>query len=194
MRDYEFEQRYFVGVGMGMQVTLEPKWFNSDWQWYIGVNKGELSEQECRELLSPGQLDWKFGSSRQVEILFKHRAEGLRLNPGRSDDPRAAVARRMDLLRSRPQGCPGLARRARDADSGDAVERLLDRQRRPIARRAATGRVAPRQACDVAIRIVRGADEIATEVRSGGDDRLSRHKPQGRPTNIFSIANRCGLP
>lgn len=80
VRDYEFEQRYFVGVGMGMQVTLEPKWFNSDWQWFIGVNKGELSEQECRELLSAGQLDWKFGSSRQVEILFKHRAEGLRLN------------------------------------------------------------------------------------------------------------------
>jgi len=79
VRDYEFEQRYFVGVGMGMQVALEPKWFNSDWQWYIGVNKGELTEQECRELLSPGQLDWKFGSSRQVEILFKHRAEGVRL-------------------------------------------------------------------------------------------------------------------
>ena len=79
VRDYEFEQRYFVGVGMGMQVSLEPKWFNSDWQWYIGVNKGELTEQECRELLSPGQLDWKFGSSRQVEILFKHRAEGVRL-------------------------------------------------------------------------------------------------------------------
>lgn len=79
VRDYEFEQRYFVGVGLGMQVTLEPKWLNSDWQWYIGVNKGELTEQECRELLSPGQLDWKFGSSRQVEILFKHRAEGLHL-------------------------------------------------------------------------------------------------------------------
>lgn len=79
VRDYEFEQRYFVGVGLGMQVTLEPKWFNSDWQWYIGVNKGDLPEQECRELLSAGQLDWKFGSSRQVEILFKHRAEGMRL-------------------------------------------------------------------------------------------------------------------
>jgi type VI secretion system protein ImpJ len=79
VRDYEFEQRYFIGVGMGMQVTLEPKWFNSDWQWYIGVNKGELSEQECRELLSPGQLDWKFGSSRQVEFLFTHRAAGLQL-------------------------------------------------------------------------------------------------------------------
>lgn len=81
VRDYDFEQRYFVGVGLGMQVTLEPKWFNSDWQWYVGVNKGDLSEKEIRDLLSPGQLDWKLGSSRQVETLFTHRAEGLHLSP-----------------------------------------------------------------------------------------------------------------
>lgn len=81
VRDYEYEQRYFEGVGLGMQVSLESKWFNSDWQWYIGVNKGDLTTQEIRDLLSPGQLDWKLGSSRQVEILFKQRAEGLRLNP-----------------------------------------------------------------------------------------------------------------
>jgi type VI secretion system protein ImpJ len=81
VRDYEYEQRYFIGVGLGMQVTLEPKWFNSDWQWYIGVNKGDLTPQECRDLLSPGQLDWKLGSSRQVEILFKQRAPGLELRP-----------------------------------------------------------------------------------------------------------------
>jgi type VI secretion system protein ImpJ len=81
VRDYEYEQRYFIGVGLGMQVTLEPKWFNSDWQWYIGVNKGELTPQEVRDLLSPGQLDWKLGSSRQVEILFKQRAPGLELRP-----------------------------------------------------------------------------------------------------------------
>ena len=81
VRDYEYEQRYFVGVGLGMQVTLEPKWFNSDWQWYIGVNKGDLTPQECLELLSSGQLDWKLGSSRQVEILFKQRAPGLEMRP-----------------------------------------------------------------------------------------------------------------
>lgn len=79
VRDYAFEQRYFVGVGLGMQVSLEPRWFNSDWQWMIGVKKGDLSEQECRDLLSHGQLDWKLGSARQVEILFKRRAEGLKL-------------------------------------------------------------------------------------------------------------------
>jgi type VI secretion system protein ImpJ len=81
VQEFQFEQRFFVGSGLGMQVTLETKWLNSDWQWYVGVNKSNLSERECRDLLSPGQLDWKFGSSRQVEILFKHRAEGLQLVP-----------------------------------------------------------------------------------------------------------------
>lgn len=81
VQDYEYEQRFFLGVGLGMQVSLEPKWFNADWQWFIGVNKGDMTLPECRELLSAGQLDWKFGSSRQVEILFKQRAEGLKLLP-----------------------------------------------------------------------------------------------------------------
>ncbi len=94
VRDYEFEQRYFVGVGLGMQVSLDPKWFNSDWEWYIGVNKGDLARQECLDLLSPGQLDWKFGSSRQVEVLFKHRAEGLNL---------VAVERPIRALPARPE-------------------------------------------------------------------------------------------
>jgi len=79
VREAEYEQRFFVGVGLGMQVSLEARWFHADWQWYIGVNKGELTEQECRDLLAPGELDWKLGSSRQVEILFKRRAEGLQL-------------------------------------------------------------------------------------------------------------------
>jgi type VI secretion system protein ImpJ len=81
VQEYEYEQRFFLGVGLGMQVTLDPRWFHADWQWYIGVNKGELTEQECRDLLRPGELDWKFGSSRQVEVLFKRRAEGLQLRP-----------------------------------------------------------------------------------------------------------------
>lgn len=81
VRDYEYEQRYFEGVGLGMQVALDSKWFNSDWDWYIGVRKGELSDQECRDLLSAGQLDWKLGSSRQVEILFRNRAQGLEIRP-----------------------------------------------------------------------------------------------------------------
>lgn len=96
VRDYTFQQRYFLGVGMGMQVSLEPQWFNSDWQWFIGVDKGDLSVQECRDLLSPGQLDWKFGSSRQVEYLFTQRAEGLQLAP--MDRPIRALPARANWL------------------------------------------------------------------------------------------------
>ena len=81
VREAEYEQRFFIGAGLGMQASLEPRWFHADWQWYIGVHKGELTEQECRDLLAPGELDWKLGSSRQVEILFKRRAEGLQLRP-----------------------------------------------------------------------------------------------------------------
>lgn len=96
VRDYEYEQRFFVGVGLGMQVSLEARWFNSDWQWYIGVRKGDLTAQECRDILSPGQLDWKLGSSRQVEILFQHRAEGVRLVP--VDRPVRALPARQDWI------------------------------------------------------------------------------------------------
>lgn len=81
VRDYEYQQRYFTGVGMGMQVSLESEWFHSDWQWVIGVNKGGLTHQECLNLLSPGQLDWKLASSREVEMRFKNRMEGLELVP-----------------------------------------------------------------------------------------------------------------
>jgi len=96
VRDYEFQQRYFVGAGLGMQVSLDPRWFHADWQWYIGVRRGDLTEQECRNLLSPGQLDWKFGSSRQVEVLFKNRAEGLQLVP--VDRPIRALPARQDWI------------------------------------------------------------------------------------------------
>lgn len=96
VRSYKYEQRYFIGVGLGMQVSLEPRWFNSDWKWYIGVYKGDLSEQECRDLLSPGCLDWKLGSSRQVEFLFSRRAEGVALVP--ADHAVRALPSRRDWL------------------------------------------------------------------------------------------------
>lgn len=81
LRDYEFEQRYFLGVGLGMQVSLEPRWFHSNWEWCIGVKKGDLSAQECKQLLSAGLLDWKLGSSRQVENIFLRRSQGVELRP-----------------------------------------------------------------------------------------------------------------
>ena len=40
LRDYEFEQRFFIGEGKGMRVTIESKWLGADWQWFVGVLRG----------------------------------------------------------------------------------------------------------------------------------------------------------
>jgi len=81
VQEYEYEQRFFTGVGLGLQVSLKSEWFHSDWDWFVGVRKGDLTTDEVRQLLSAGKLDWKLGSSRQVEQLFQHRAQGLELTP-----------------------------------------------------------------------------------------------------------------
>ena len=62
-----------------MQVRLESRWFGVDWDWYVGVSRGSLSEADLRTLL--GELAWKLGSSRQVDLLFSRRQEGLDLTP-----------------------------------------------------------------------------------------------------------------
>ncbi len=58
VRETVYERRYFEGSGLGMLVSLQSHWFHSDWKWYVGVDKGDLTEEECRALLSPRLLDW----------------------------------------------------------------------------------------------------------------------------------------
>jgi type VI secretion system protein ImpJ len=73
----DYEQRYFVGTERGMQVAIEPAWLHSSWKWYVGVNAQNISESGCRDLLRPGKLDWKMGSSQQVDLIFKHALPGV---------------------------------------------------------------------------------------------------------------------
>ena len=82
IKDYEYEHRFFRGEGQGMSVALESQWFNTDWQWFVGIYRGNLSAERCHDLLSkPGSLNWKLGSARQVEPLFRNRAPGIQLTP-----------------------------------------------------------------------------------------------------------------
>ena len=74
-----YEQRPFQGAGMRMQVALEPKWRDSDYQMYVGV-KSRLPEEECKRLLERGGLDMKIGSSEQVDRIFKMGGVGLRFS------------------------------------------------------------------------------------------------------------------
>jgi type VI secretion system protein ImpJ len=90
----EYEQRPFIGAGLGMQVSLEDRWLNADWKWFVGVQHENINEEECAELLQPGNLDWKLGSKTRVEMLFDHGLPGLHLVP-LSSTPRA-LPRRSD--------------------------------------------------------------------------------------------------
>ena len=128
VRDYEFEQRYFLGVGLGMQASLEPTWFHSNWEWCIGVKKGDLSVPECRNLLSAGVLDWKFGSSRQVENIFLRRSEGVQLRPLERADSCIARATRLDLFRSSAKRLAGMAGCGCHANTRHAAQRFADCQ------------------------------------------------------------------
>lgn len=78
--DYEYEQRWFEGDGPGLRVSLESRWLGADWQWFVGVIRGTLTERDCIAMLS-GALNWKLGSSNEVEKIFRQREPGLRLEP-----------------------------------------------------------------------------------------------------------------
>ena len=75
--ELEYEQEFFRGEGLGMAVTLSPKWLGGDWDWFVGVSQEGLAEQECMTLLD--NLNWKLGSKRQVGELFERGGEGVRL-------------------------------------------------------------------------------------------------------------------
>ena len=158
VRDYEYEQRAFIGVGLGMQVTLEPKWFNSDWQWYIGVNKGDLTTQECQELLSSGgarlEARQQPAGGDPVQAASSGRGDAA-AGPA---DPGPAVAVGLAVLRSQQERRTGLARRASDADAGHAAAGLADHQPRPAARQAAARDQQPRAELSAAVCPVRGAN------------------------------------
>jgi type VI secretion system protein ImpJ len=75
----EYEKRDFVGTEHGMEVSINEKWVEAAWDWYVGVNGQQMDEREIRELLRPGNLDWKMGSSQQVDTIFRFRIPGVGL-------------------------------------------------------------------------------------------------------------------
>jgi type VI secretion system protein ImpJ len=76
-----YEERAFIGAGLRMQVTLEPKWLESAYHLYLGVRSPLTSEECIRLLTKAGQLDMKVGSSDRVDAIFTKGAAGLKFTP-----------------------------------------------------------------------------------------------------------------
>ncbi|HMO36798.1 MAG TPA: type VI secretion system baseplate subunit TssK, partial [Gemmatales bacterium] len=74
-----FQERPFVGMGLRMQVSVEPAWLEaSAWQLFLGV-RSTLTQEECVRILTrPERLGMKIGSADRVETIFTRGQEGLR--------------------------------------------------------------------------------------------------------------------
>ncbi len=80
VEEYKYERRDFVGAGRAiLAVSLDKKWLARQWEWYIGVQYEQINAKQCRDLLEPGRLDWKLGSSDKVDWMFKYKVEGLNI-------------------------------------------------------------------------------------------------------------------
>lgn len=75
----EYLRANFEGHGNQMLVQLGPEWFDPEWEWYLGVERGGASESTLRDLLE-NSPDWfaVFASTEQVENYFHVRQTGLR--------------------------------------------------------------------------------------------------------------------
>ncbi len=91
VKEDEYEQRFFIGSGRGMQVSLEPEWFGLEWDWYFGVDPVNISRDECFQLLKTS-IDWKLGSTDMVEKYMTMRSPGVKLRPV-AQAPRALPSR-----------------------------------------------------------------------------------------------------
>jgi type VI secretion system protein ImpJ len=63
-----------------MHVRIKAKWFDG-WDWYVGVARGTLTEEECRKWMEPGFLNLKMGSAGKVDEYWNRGAAGLDLRP-----------------------------------------------------------------------------------------------------------------
>jgi type VI secretion system protein ImpJ len=110
VREYAYEQRFFVGTGRGMQVSLEPKWLNPTWDWYVGVHRGNITEMECRELLNPGTTGLEAGKQPAGGPDVPAWRAGTATEPA-PPGPECSARGRMDLLSCDPRRS-GLAGRS----------------------------------------------------------------------------------
>jgi type VI secretion system protein ImpJ len=75
----EYLRVNFEGHEAKMLARLGPEWFDPDWEWYLGVERGGMSESTLRQLLEDSsEWYWVFGSADQVEDYFHVRQVGLK--------------------------------------------------------------------------------------------------------------------
>ncbi|MAI73970.1 MAG: type VI secretion system baseplate subunit TssK [Rhodopirellula sp.] len=84
----EYLRANFEGYQTNMQAKLGPEWFDPDWEWYLGIERGGFSEAELDNLLEKSNdWYWVFGSAAQVDEFFHVRQAGLKRSLMRTTIP-----------------------------------------------------------------------------------------------------------
>lgn len=68
----------FIGVNEWMEVALDPKWLVGSHEFYVGL-QSDLSARHVEKLLTNQFLDWKMGSVRQIDQIFRTAQQGVSL-------------------------------------------------------------------------------------------------------------------
>ena len=79
----QLNQRMFTGLCPSgrrprMQVTFNSEWLGPSWEWFVGVQVEGIPPEKVEFVLTKG-LDWKLGSSEEVDSIFDGRRFGVDL-------------------------------------------------------------------------------------------------------------------
>jgi len=66
----------FENVGQWMEVAIDTKWFQQQFEFFVGV-RSDLPAERLEQLFSTRWLDWKLGSSRTINQLYNNAEAGL---------------------------------------------------------------------------------------------------------------------
>ena len=101
--DTGFYQRFFKGAGPEilrkpkLQVTLEPEWFERDWQLILGLHSIDIPTAECLGLL---QSEWvfKIGDPVKIDWYYERQARGVRLGSVRQVPSNLPVSKKWQFF------------------------------------------------------------------------------------------------
>ena len=120
IRDYEYEQRFFVGEGKGMRVSLESKWLGSDWQWFVGVHVRQHRRAGLPCTACAGRFELEAGQFAAGGRALPVRRRGPAIEAAAAGPAGVASAPRLALFRSESRQ-RRLAGRAGNPDAGHAA-------------------------------------------------------------------------
>lgn len=89
-----YRQIAFLGTEYGMQAEIDRSLILSAKRWFIGIHQKDITPDALHRIMASGNLDWKLGSTSDVERIFTMRAPGVEIR--RTQEPHASLPRSAD--------------------------------------------------------------------------------------------------